>query len=173
MSYRQFDLGDGYGIIINELAIEPLAQMHAVKSEPYNKDKTVHMKDYDYGTLRRIFLNGQTEDDFGKLKVNAIYVNEQKKTVVVVFNNGHKKIVKCSPKDEFDAEVGFALAIAREFVGEKMKVSEFVAKKAKVIKAAPVKKRKRRAKKPNTAEDVASKKRGRKPKAESQKEENK
>ena len=157
MSYRQFDLGDGYGIIINELAIEPLAQMHAVKSEPYNKDKTVHMKDYDYG----------------KLKVNAIYVNEQKKTVVVVFNNGHKKIVKCSPKDEFDAEVGFALAIAREFVGEKMKVSEFVAKKAKVIKAAPVKKRKRRAKKPNTAEDVASKKRGRKPKAESQKEENK
>lgn len=111
------------------------------------------------------------KDEFTSLKVNAIYVNEQKKTVVVVFSNGHKKIVKCSPKDEFDAEVGFAIAIAREFVGEKMKVSEFVAKKAKVIKAAPVKKRKRRAKKPKTAEDTAPKKRGRKPKTESQKEE--
>lgn len=128
----------------------------------------------DYGLWRRILGDcaERMKDDFGKLKVNAIYVNEQKKTVVVVFNNGHKKIVKCSPKDEFDAEVGFALAIAREFVGEKMKVSEFVAKKAKVIKAAPVK-RKRRVKKPKTAENAAPKKRGRKPKAESQKEENK
>lgn len=91
--------------------------------------------------------------------IKTIHVNEAKKIMVVVFDDGTKQIVKCSPEDSFDAEIGFALALARRLFGSKTQVRKYIDRNAKVIKS-PV---------------IVKPKRGRKPKKvveQSQKEEN-
>lgn len=66
--------------------------------------------------------------------IQTIHINEEKKIVVVVFDNGTKQIVKCSPEDSFDTEIGFALAFTRAIFGSKTQVRKLIAKKAKVVK---------------------------------------
>ncbi len=91
--------------------------------------------------------------------IQTIHINEEKKIVTVVFSDGTKQIVKCSPDDSFDTEIGFALAFARKLFGSKTQVRKYITRNAKVIKA-PV---------------IVKPKRGRKPKKvveQSQKEEN-
>lgn len=91
--------------------------------------------------------------------IKTIHVNEAKKIMAVVFSDGTKQIVKCSPEDSFDAEIGFALALARKLFGSKTQVRKYIDRNAKVIKS-PV---------------IVKPKRGRKPKKvveQSQKEEN-
>ena len=63
--------------------------------------------------------------------VRNIYVDEKEKRVVVIFVDGQKQVVKCSPKDEFDVEIGVALAIARHFFGSKTQLRKFIQKNAK------------------------------------------
>ena len=98
--------------------------------------------------------------------VKCIYIDKEARVTVVLFQDGTKQIVKCSPNDEFDAEVGVALAIARQLIGKKSKLKELVAT-AKVTekkpepKPAEPKKRERKKKADSVAEP---KKRGRKPK---------
>ena len=43
--------------------------------------------------------------------VKKIYVNEEKKKVIVRFNDDRKETIMCSPDDEFDSVVGIALAL--------------------------------------------------------------
>lgn len=75
--------------------------------------------------------------------VKAIYVNEKKKTVAVKLKDGTVKTAKCSPMDEFDANVGFAIAFTRAYFGSREKLENVVASKtASVIKADPVVKEK-------------------------------
>jgi hypothetical protein len=75
--------------------------------------------------------------------VKAIYVNEKKKTVAVKLKDGTVKTAKCSPMDEFDANVGFAIAFTRAYFGSREKLESVVASKtASVIKADPVVKEK-------------------------------
>lgn len=93
------------------------------------------------------------------LSTQTIHVNEGKKVVTVVFSDGTKQVVKCSPGDSFDTEIGFALAFARKLFGSKTQVRKYIARNARVIKAPA----------------VVKPKRGRKPKKvveQSQKEEN-
>lgn len=45
--------------------------------------------------------------------INNIYINEEKKTVCVLWTNGEKTIVKCQPGEEFDAEKGIALCFMK------------------------------------------------------------
>lgn len=66
--------------------------------------------------------------------IRNIYVNESEKVIVVVFKDGEKQIVKCSPDDEFDIEVGVALAIARYCFGSKTQFRKFIQKNAKFKK---------------------------------------
>lgn len=77
------------------------------------------------------------------LSAQTIHVNEEKKVVTVVFSDGTKQVVKCSPGDSFDTEIGFALAFARKLFGSKTQVRKYIARNAKVIKTPAVVKPKR------------------------------
>lgn len=88
--------------------------------------------------------------------IQTIHVNEAKRIMTVVFSDGTKQIVKCSPEDSFDTEIGFALAIVRKLFNSKSQVRKFIANNAKVIKVPeqPVKpKRTRRPRKPKVVEE--------------------
>lgn len=87
--------------------------------------------------------------------IQTIHVNEEKRIMTVVFSDGTKQIVKCSPEDSFDTEIGFALAIARKLFNSKTQLRKFIADNAKVIKVPePVKtKRTRKPKKPKVVEE--------------------
>lgn len=75
--------------------------------------------------------------------IKTIHVNEAKKIMAVVFSDGTKQIVKCSPEDSFDAEIGFALALARKLFGSKTQVRKYIDCNAKVIKSPVIVKPKR------------------------------
>ena len=75
--------------------------------------------------------------------IKTIHVNEAKKIMTVVFSDGAKQIVKCSPEDSFDAEIGFALALARKLFGSKTQVRKYIDRNAKVIKSPVIDKPKR------------------------------
>lgn len=87
--------------------------------------------------------------------IQTVHVNEAKRIMTVVFSDGTKQIVKCSPEDSFDTEIGFALAIVRRLFNSKSQVRKFIANNAKVIKVPePVKpKRTRRPRKPKVVEE--------------------
>lgn len=87
--------------------------------------------------------------------IQTVHVNEEKKIVTVVFSDGTKQIVKCSPEDSFDTEIGFALAVARKLFNSKTQVRKFIADNAKVIKAPePAKPKKtRKPRKPKVVEE--------------------
>lgn len=64
--------------------------------------------------------------------IRSIYIDEQNKVVVVIFKDNKKQVVRCSPDDEFDYEVGVALAIARHQFGSKTQLRKFIANTSKV-----------------------------------------
>ena len=80
--------------------------------------------------------------------IQTIHINEEKKVVVVVFDNGRKQIVKCSPEDSFDTEIGFALAFTRAIFGSKTQVRKLIANKASVVKKEVKPKKSTKSKKP-------------------------
>lgn len=55
------------------------------------------------------------------IHIKSITVNEDERVVCVVFDDG-KRIVRCDPHDQFDAEVGVSIAIARHVLGSRNKV---------------------------------------------------
>lgn len=50
-------------------------------------------------------------------QILKVISDAKKKIVVVLFTDGSKEIVKCSPEDEFDTYVGVAIAEARHKYG--------------------------------------------------------
>lgn len=90
--------------------------------------------------------------------IQTIHINEEKKIVTVVFSDGTHEIVKCSPEDCFDTEIGFALALTRKLFDSKTRVRKFISNNAKVLKA-PAPQPKKRGRKPRkTVEGTESQK---------------
>ena len=118
-----------------------------VISDPGEKLVAVNQPYYTTTELAAL-LNSQQKQPNSQPKqpnksVKAIYVNEKKKTVAVKLKDGTVKTAKCSPMDEFDANVGFAIAFTRAYFGSREKLESVVASKtASVIKADPVVKEK-------------------------------
>lgn len=114
-----------------------------VISDPGEKLVAVNSPYYTPTEVRKL-LDGQSNQPKQPNKsVKAIYVNEKKKTVAVKLKDGTVKTAKCSPMDEFDANVGFAIAFTRAYFGSREKLESVVASKtASVIKADPVVKEK-------------------------------
>ena len=50
--------------------------------------------------------------------IENIYVNKDKKTIVVVFHDGTKSIVKCAKGDTFNIYSGVAIAIVKACYGK-------------------------------------------------------
>lgn len=60
--------------------------------------------------------------------IKNVFFNEVKKTTTVVFNDHTSVIVKCTNNDEFDPEMGLAMALARKCFGSRSKFQKAVAK---------------------------------------------
>lgn len=70
----------------------------------------------------------------------GIYPNEEKRVVVVKFNDDDEPIrVNCSADDNFDLTIAVALAIAYKNAGSKNHFKKKIAEKTKVIKSKPKK----------------------------------
>ena len=65
--------------------------------------------------------------------VKSVTVNESKKVVTVAFKSGVIRMAKCSEKDEFDPEIGFALCLAYLFYGSKTRFKKELKKIAKPV----------------------------------------
>lgn len=51
--------------------------------------------------------------------VKRTIINDKKKTVVILWENGDKTIAKTSDKDKFDAKIGYALCVIRKWLLDK------------------------------------------------------
>lgn len=60
--------------------------------------------------------------------ISSVTVNETKRIVTVVFKDGDVQIVHCNEEDNFDVEIGIALAIAHRFCGSIGKFHKEVAR---------------------------------------------
>ena len=58
--------------------------------------------------------------------IKSVFFNEVKKTTTVVFNDDTSVVVKCTNKDEFDPEVGLAMALTKKLVGSRAKFQKLV-----------------------------------------------
>ena len=58
--------------------------------------------------------------------IKSVFFNEVKKTTTVVFNDDTSVVVKCTDKDEFDPEVGLAMALTKKLVGSRAKFQKLV-----------------------------------------------
>ena len=65
--------------------------------------------------------------------VLRIQINPNKKTVFVQLIDGRKALVRCHPEDEFDEEIGVALAICRALCGSKSQFKKYLNSDAKYI----------------------------------------
>lgn len=60
--------------------------------------------------------------------IKNVFFNEVKKTTTVVFLDHTSVIVKCTDNDNFDPEMGLAMAIARRCFGSRTKLKKAVDK---------------------------------------------
>lgn len=72
---------------------------------------------------------------FGKL-IKSVTDNRVAKVMCVVFADGGKEIVRCSPSDDYDPEIGFALACARHMLGSRTQVRKYLEEASRVIQTA-------------------------------------
>lgn len=63
----------------------------------------------------------------------SITVNEKKRIVTVVFNDGDVRMSKCSKSDHFDVSVGAALCVAQHLFGSKTNYHKKIEKVAKYV----------------------------------------
>lgn len=91
--------------------------------------------DLDKQNIINIFVPILGDNTLSNLKlfIQAIYINNKKKIVTIVFKDGTHQIVKCSPEDSFDIEIGFALALTRKIFGSKTQTRKYINKNAIVI----------------------------------------
>lgn len=60
--------------------------------------------------------------------IKNVFFNEVKKTTTVVFNDHTSVVVKCTDNDEFDPEMGLAMALTRRYFGSRTTLKKAVAK---------------------------------------------
>lgn len=68
--------------------------------------------------------------------IESITDNRVDRVMCVVFADGGKEIVRCSPSDDYDPEIGFALACARHMLGSRTQVRKYLEETSRVIEAA-------------------------------------
>lgn len=61
-------------------------------------------------------------------KVKNVYFNEEKRTTVVVWNDGVKTKVKCGPGDTYNREAGLALCVMKRAFGNDGSYNELLKK---------------------------------------------
>lgn len=69
------------------------------------------------------------DDEFLDLGIRCIEVNEPKKIIVTVFDDGEVYMQKCREGDEFDINVGVALSIAEHEYGSKTQFHKMIEEK--------------------------------------------
>lgn len=67
--------------------------------------------------------------------IKTVFVDQEKKVIVVQFSDDTKEVIKCSLDDDFDPAVGVSLAICRKLFGHATFYKKIVQKKAHYIKA--------------------------------------
>lgn len=65
--------------------------------------------------------------------IKCISVNEEKRIITVVFEDKDVQLVRCLPTDEFDIEIGVALAIARHQFGSRNKLRKTIDEKIRYV----------------------------------------
>lgn len=81
------------------------------------------------GALRRRLM-GHT--------IKSITDNRAAKVMCVVFADGDKQLVRCSPADDYDPEIGFALAYVRHVLISRSQVRKFLTEHSRVIGSKPI-----------------------------------
>jgi len=67
------------------------------------------------------------------LKIKNVLYNKKNRLLTVVFDDGEVVMIKCSPKDNFDVNIGVSLAITKRLYGSKNKFHKEVQKHFKII----------------------------------------
>lgn len=98
--------------------------------------------DYDCNWLEKLLndsIKKLEKPTIGKTRygigIDGVFINKGKRVCTVIFSNGHKQVVRCNPKDDFDPEVGVSLAIARELLGSRSALRKLIDKRAKQIES--------------------------------------
>ena len=85
-------------------------------------------------TAKRMLIERILKEFVAHSEPASVTVNEAKRVVCVVFKDGSKQLVRCSPEDQFDPEIGVALAIARNQCGSKTRLRKLIAERARFVK---------------------------------------
>lgn len=75
-------------------------------------------------------IMGEVEEEYEELdfKIKDCYVNEEKRTVVILWADGTSTKSTCHKEDNFDPVAGFAIAFAKHYYGSSKKFHEFALK---------------------------------------------
>lgn len=68
--------------------------------------------------------------------IRSITVNEKEKIIAVVFRDGGVEVIRCREEDDFDVNIGVALAIAQHLYGSKTRFHKEVVKRTRKPKAS-------------------------------------
>lgn len=77
------------------------------------------------------------------LSISKVIDDEEKRTVVIVWEDGTKTKSTADPKDEYDFMTGFGLCIAKKLVYNLKDYSEVMKKSARYVHIEPKKKKKK------------------------------
>lgn len=61
-------------------------------------------------------------------RIKQVYFNKEKKTTVVIWDDGKKTTVKCQPQDEWDEEKALALCYMKRILGNRGSFNETLKK---------------------------------------------
>lgn len=61
-------------------------------------------------------------------RIKQVYFNKEKKTTVVIWDDGKKTMVKCQPQDEWDEEKALALCYMKRILGNRGSFNETLRK---------------------------------------------
>jgi hypothetical protein len=89
-------------------------------------------EDEDYDNYENDYNDG--ECPCGEDIISSILINEEKKTVTVVFSDGDVQMSKCHGNDEFDGKVGVSLCMLYHIFGSNTQASKYIKGKARIIK---------------------------------------
>jgi hypothetical protein len=85
---------------------------------------------YDINDMLSLSIcDAVTYNKFDKENIKKVIFNPP--ATIVIFKNGSKRVVKCDSKDEFNPEIGFAMAMMNEMFGSRSAFKKFIKKHIK------------------------------------------
>jgi len=92
-------------------------------------------ENYSMESINRVFEDARRRDA-GILtpRVENIYANEEKRTIVIKWVDGSTTKVTCDPKDTWDIEKGIAIAVAKKALGNNYNAYSILDKYIKSVK---------------------------------------